>query len=76
MPQVTIDIPEENIPLFMQITEAMGIAKKNVSLKDESPDWHLPILNERLEKYNTGKSKATSWDDFEKELDSEDEADV
>ena len=54
----------------------MGIANKNVSIKDETPDWRLPILRDRLERYNAGKSKATSWDDFEKELDSEDETDV
>jgi len=73
MPQVTLEIPEENIPLFVQITEAMGITNKNVLIKDESPDWHLQILNERLEKYNAGTSVSTSWDDFEKELDREDE---
>lgn len=73
MAQITVDIPEENIPLFLQITEAMGITNKNVFIDDESPDWHLQILNERLEKYNAGKTQTTSWDDFEKELDMEEE---
>lgn len=76
MPQITLDVSEENIPLFMQITEAMGITRKNVYMNDESPDWHSQVLSERLERYNAGTSKATSWDDFEKELDSEDEATV
>jgi hypothetical protein len=73
MPQVTLDIPEENMPLFMHITEAMGITKENLLIKDESPDWHLQILNDRLERYNSGKTTAGSWDDFEKELDSDHE---
>ena len=72
MPKVTLDIPEENIPLFMEIAEAMGITEKNFYTKDENPDWHLKILNERLENYNSGRSQATSWSDFEKELDMED----
>ncbi len=75
MPQVTLDIPEENIPLLLEITEALGIAKKNIFIKNESPDWHLPILNERLESYRTGRSQVTAWDDFEKELNREDEID-
>ena len=66
-------MPEENIPLFFEITEAMGIANKDVLIKDETADWHLPILNERLETYNAGKTGTTLWDDFEKELYREDE---
>lgn len=73
MPKVTLDIPEENISLFFEITEAMGIANKDISIKGETPDWHLPILNERLESYKAGKTGYTLWDDFEKELYSEDE---
>jgi hypothetical protein len=75
MPKVTLDIPEENISLLMEVTEAMGIDKYNIIIQDQSPDWHLQILNERLEKYDAGKTWATSWDEFEKELDREDEAD-
>ena len=72
MPQVILNIPAENIPLLLQITEAMGIEKTNVVIKDEIPDWHFQILNERLKKYNTSNSAATSWDEFQQELDSED----
>ncbi len=75
MPQVTLDIPEENIALLLEITQAMGLSKSDVIVKDNRPDWHAQILNERLEKFNAGKTKATSsWEDFEKELDAEDEA--
>ncbi len=74
MLQITLDIPQENIPLLLEVTEAMGINKHNIIIKDNSPDWHQQILNERLENYKSGKSKATSWDDFESELNREDEA--
>ena len=72
MPQVTLDIPQENIALFMEITHAMAIRDKDIVLKEESPDWHLQVLELRLDSYKLGKSKPTSWDEFEKELDKED----
>lgn len=74
MPKVTIDLPEENLALLLEITEAMGITNKNVIIKNDSPAWHSQILRERLEKYKSGKTNATLWDEFEKELDREDEA--
>ena len=74
MKQVTIELPEENIPLLLEVTKAMGITNENVSIKNGAPDWHSSILKERLERFKAGESKATSWDDFEKELDSEDAA--
>lgn len=46
----------------------MGILKKDIILGDESPDWHKNILNERMERYQAGKTSTSSWDDFEKEL--------
>ncbi len=67
MPQVTIDIPQENVPLFMELTNALGIKERDIHF-DESPEWHLPILNKRMKSYKAGLSKAESWDDFEKEL--------
>jgi hypothetical protein len=73
MPQVTLHIPEENIALLLEITEVMGLSKSDVLIKEDSPDWHSQILNERLEKYKSGKTQASSWDRFEKELDAEDE---
>ncbi len=57
MPIVTLDKPEENIPLLLEITQAMGLSKNDVIVKDGSPDWHWQILNERLEKYNAGKTQ-------------------
>ncbi len=48
MPIVTLDIPEENIALLLEITQAMGLSKNGVIVKDGSPDWHLQILKEDL----------------------------
>ncbi len=74
MPQVILDIPQENIPLLLEVAEAMGIDIHNITVKDKSPDWHQQILNERLENYKAGKTKVTSWDEFERELNCEDDA--
>ncbi len=56
------------------MVEAISINKHNIIVKGKSPDWHEQILNERLGNYKTGKSKATSWNAFESELNREDEA--
>ena len=74
MAQITLDIPSEKIPLLMEIAAAMGLETEHVISKNESPDWHKNILNERLEKYNFEKNNLTSWDDFKKEIDKEDTA--
>ena len=68
MPQVTIDVPERSLALLLQITDAMGILKEDVIINDESPDWHMTILNDRMEKYQGGKTSTSLWEDFEKEL--------
>ena len=68
MPQVTIDIPQESVTLFMELTNALGIKERDIHF-DESPAWHQNILNERLANYRSGKSKPEDWDAFEKEFD-------
>jgi hypothetical protein len=72
MPKVILDIPDENVQLLLEITEALGISRKDVALKEESPEWHFNILKERMEKYKGSGTSATPWEDFEKELDRED----
>ena len=36
-------------------------------------EWHKKVLKERLEDYNKGNVATTSWEDFRKELEKEDE---
>jgi hypothetical protein len=72
MPQITLDIPLENIPLLMEVTLAMGLETENILPKDQSPEWHQNILQERLEIYNSGKANLNSWEDIEKKMNEED----
>ena len=74
MPQITLDVPQENLALLLELTDAIGILKKDLIISDGSPDWHKNILKERMEKYKDGKTGVTSWEDFEKELNDENEA--
>jgi hypothetical protein len=69
MAHITLDIPSGNIPLLMEIAAAMGLETEHMISKNESPEWHKNVLNERSGKYNSGKTNLTSWDDFEKEID-------
>ncbi len=75
MPQITLDIPQQNLALLLEITDAMGILKEDIIISDGSPDWHNNILNERMEKYKRGEMTTTSWENFEKELNNDDKTD-
>lgn len=69
-------IPEQNIPLLLEVTQAMGIDKESIVIKDSILDWHKQILQERMEEYKSGNAEISSWEDFKKELDKEDEEEV
>ncbi len=75
MPQITLDIPQQNLALLLEITDAMGILKEDIIISDGSPEWHKNILNERMEKYKRGEMTTTSWENFEKELNNDDKTD-
>ncbi len=75
MPSITLNIPDENVALLLELTEVMGITKENITVTNTLPEWHKQVLEERLENYNSNKIPLTSWNDFEKELSNEDEVD-
>lgn len=37
--------------------------------KDESPDWHLPLVKEALEEYQKSPDHGIDWEDLKKEWD-------
>jgi hypothetical protein len=39
--------------------------------KDDSPDWHLPIVKEAQAEYKANPGKAVKWEDLKKEWDNE-----
>ena len=47
-----------------------------VDMNNDIPEWHKQVLKERLEDYNKGNIATTSWEDFRKELEKEDEEDL
>jgi hypothetical protein len=38
---------------------------------DETPDWHLPLVKEANEKYESNPKDGIDWDDLKKEWDAE-----
>ncbi len=67
MPQITLNIPTDNVQLLLEITAAMGLETEAILVKD-SPAWHENILNERQAKYQSGKTKLVDWEDLDKEI--------
>lgn len=70
MPKVTIDVADDKVNLLLEITDLLEIDKSNFEFKDV-PEWHLQILNERLEEYRTGNGTLNSWNDVKKDLSNE-----
>ncbi len=68
MPQITLNIPEDKLLLFKEVTDALGLESSEIVLSKTSPEWHKIILKERFEKYQSGQSKLSTWEDFEKEI--------
>ena len=33
---------------------------------EESPDWHMPMVNERLEQYEANPNDVVKWEDIKK----------
>lgn len=38
------------------------------SARGKIPDWHIEILEERIDRYRKTGMKVTPWEEFEKEL--------
>ena len=72
MPKVTIDVADDKMNLLFEVTDLLEIDKSSLRFEDV-PDWHKQVLNERLEEYKAGESSMTSWEDFSKELDNQEE---
>jgi organic radical activating enzyme len=71
MMKITLEIPNAHAAFFLQLIESLNF---NVKIEDKQdiPDWHKPILEERLAKYSNGdKSTFKKWDDIKKEIEAE-----
>lgn len=68
MPQITLNIPSEKLELLKELSEAIGLESAELNLISESPKWHQQVLNERMEKFQSGHSKLRIWEDFKKKI--------
>jgi hypothetical protein len=69
--KITLNIPNSHAEFFMKLIESLNFDIK-IEEKEETPDWHKPILEERLAKYTNGdKSQFKNWDDIIKQLEAE-----
>lgn len=69
--KITLDIPNTHAAFFMQLLESLNLGIK-VEDKEDIPEWHKTILEERLAKYSNGdKSQFLKWDDIRKEIEAE-----
>lgn len=66
--KITLEIPSPHVAFFMQLLESLNLGIK-VEEKEDIPEWHKDILQERLAKYSNGdKSQFIKWEDIKKEI--------
>ena len=67
--KLTLDIPNHQFAFFLQLIKNLNF---DIKIEDENgvsiPDWHLPILEERLTKYQTHASGFVKWEDLKKQI--------
>jgi hypothetical protein len=67
--KLTLNIPNHNFTFFMQLLKNLNF---DIKIEDEKgvaiSNWHLPILEERLTKYETDTSGFVLWEDLKKGL--------
>lgn len=70
--KLTLDIPNHNFAFFVELIKSLNF---DIKIEDEKgvpiPDWHLPILEERLTKYQTDTSGFVQWEDLKQQLEAE-----
>lgn len=75
MPQVTVNVSQENLPELLNKIKSLEIEDNDVLITSETPDWHTNILAERLANYRAGKTRFTTLEQLEKDLDELDKQD-
>jgi hypothetical protein len=69
--KLTLKIPNIHAAFFMQLLESLNLGIK-VEEKEDIPEWHKAILEERLAKYSNGdKSQFLKWEDIKKEIETQ-----
>ena len=69
--KITLDIPNAHAAFFMQLLKSLNLDIK-VEETEDIPEWHKPILEERLAQYSNGdKSQFVKWDDLKKQIETE-----
>lgn len=69
--KITLEIPNNHAAFFMQLLESLNLGIK-VAEKEDIPEWHKSILEERLAQYSNGdKSQFLKWEDIQKTIEPE-----
>ncbi len=69
--KITLEVPNIHAAFFMQLLESLNLGIK-LAEKEDIPEWHVPILEERLARYSNGdKSQFLKWEDIQKKIEAE-----
>jgi hypothetical protein len=70
MKQITVTIPDNKESLFMELMKSLSFVK-NVETTEsvDIPEWHMAIIDQRMENYSKNPESYRDWDDVQKEID-------
>ncbi|HXB39097.1 MAG TPA: addiction module protein [Bacteroidia bacterium] len=68
MKQLIVNVPDNLFKSFVEFFKQIPGITIEESKTADIPEWHKPILEERMEEYRKNPNQGKDWDDFEKEL--------
>lgn len=68
--KLILDVPNNHSDFFLQLIKSLNFEVKIEGKTPETdlPEWHIPILEERLTKYETDTSDFVKWEDLKKSI--------
>ncbi len=68
--KLILDIPNNQAEFFLELIKSLNFEIKIDKKESEIdiPEWHEPILEERLAKYETDTSGFVKWEDLKKSI--------
>ncbi len=68
MQPVTVYVPDQQVPFFMELVSNLHLKTKNNDVAFELTDAHKAILDQRLDNYQNHPDSYLDWEDVQKDI--------
>lgn len=68
MKQVTVYVPDQQVPFFMELVNNLHFKTKNEDVTFELNEAHKAVLDQRLANYQNNPDSYLDWEDVQKDI--------